>query len=648
MRQFFKSILRDQGGNVLPLGAAGVMLLLVVVGSGLEMSRAYRANARLQSACDAATLAGRRAVGVNGFDTTARAVANSYFNTNFDQTAQEAQFTKFSLSSPDNGITVSGTATTRVSTLIMKVFGVSDLPLTATCSASMGVGNSDVTFVLDVSGSMGGALAGTTTTRLQALQTAMKNFYTTVNDATGSSNARVRYSMVPYSSNVNVGRLVYARNPIFVDDVVNVQSRVPIFRTINEQVLDGWSDPVSTTTGVTFNSVVATNQILATYLTYPQCVPYLRPVVAVNVGSPTTRTEVTINASGQQVTRTIVTQPQSFTETICPWWAPLDWVAAVRRTGTRNQVTTTTVTRNPIYRNVTRQEFDRWDYRRVTYDTSLYKASWTIALPLGANGTNQLFTWSGCLEERQTVNAASFSFSGLTGISPSGARDLDIDSAPVIWDPASKWRPMLEGAAYYRVTTDGGSTLTANATSLYGRLAGADCPVEARLLAPMSQGEFFGYVDSLAISAATYHDLGMIWGARLSSPDGIFGDLVKSPASNGGETARHIIFMTDGGMAPSNLNHSAYGIEWHDRRVSSTGLADADLTNRHNSRFLAVCEAVKAKGIRVWTVAFSTALTPQLQACASPNSSFAAADSAQLDVAFQEIANKVGELRVVQ
>lgn len=72
------------------------------------------------------------------------------------------------------------------------------------------------------------------------------------------------------------------------------------------------------------------------------------------------------------------------------------------------------------------------------------------------------------------------------------------------------------------------------------------------------------------------------------------------------------------------------------------------LTARHTSRFLTLCQAVKAKGIRLWVIAFSTGLTNDLSNCASDNSAFTANDADELNHAFQEIAKQVGELRVTQ
>ena len=105
--------------------------------------------------------------------------------------------------------------------------------------------------------------------------------------------------------------------------------------------------------------------------------------------------------------------------------------------------------------------------------------------------------------------------------------------------------------------------------------------------------------------------------------------------------------MTDGAQESSSSIYHAYGIESLDRRVSSDGTT-SQTDSRHLSRFRAICDAVKAKGIRIWAIAFTTGLTSDLRYCASANSAYTASDANQLNSAFQEIAKQVGELRVLQ
>lgn len=643
MRNLLKTLLRNEQGNVLPIGAAGLLLLLVLVGSGVDMSRAYRAQQRLQAACDAATLAGRRSVGSDGFDAAAEAVANNYFAANFHEDRLEAQGTEFVATSEDSGNTVQGVATTRINTVIMRVFGFDQIDLSTECLASMGVGNSDVTMVLDTTGSMNQTLASTSMTRIEALREAMQNFYDTVATATSSGNARIRYSFVPYSSTVNVGQILLDLDSDYLADSNRIHSRRPVYKTITKQVFDRWSDPVATTETTTSTpSYTSWTNISSRYSSNSDCTAALPSDTAwANSGSSTASTSATTNGSGQEVTTTTVTQPQAATFYRC------SSRYIQKRTGSRNFFTITASVRNPVYRTEASSVFDYFQYAAFDFDTSLYKNFETVSLPIGPDGVMQDFLWDGCIEERATTNASSFSYSSLTGFSPSSATDLDFDTAPSIIDNDSKWRPLWRHAAYYRTTTAGGSTTTNNATSLYGKAASSACPRAATLLAEMSEEEFDAYAQSLTTGGNTYHDIGLIWGARLSSPDGMFSSLVTDDPDNGAEVSRHLIFMTDGTMEPNNLVNSAYGIEYHNRRITTNGTTET-ATTRHNARFLAVCEGVKAKGIRLWVIVFGTSLTTPLRTCASPDSIFTATDSNQLNTAFQEIAKKVGELRVVQ
>jgi len=608
---FLGTIVRSKAGNVLPMAAVGILVSAALVGGGIDMSRAYRVENRLQSACDAAVLAGRKNVSTNGFDSTAQAQADAYFENNFNEDAQEARDTVFEATSPDNGNTVNGTADTTLDSAVMRIFGFDQFDLEVNCSASMGVGNSDVVMVLDTTGSMAQEADGSSvgygeTSKMEDLQAAMKNFYDTLNSAVGGTNARIRYGFVPYSSSVNVGQLIYDLDPSYLVDSYPIQSRQAIFvewgsATYSSSTYGSWSS-------WNWGSCPSTGSWQ-------------------DYGSASTST------SGSTITQT-QTQRRRVYECSTSYGYPNYRYRYEYRDATTTGTTNTTGAGS----------FDHWEYKQVTYDTSLFKTFATVSTNTGSNGTAENSTWDGCIEERETVSEASFSFSTLLGITPSGAYDLDIDMAPTS-DDATKWAPMWPDVAYYRKYSSGSSWNPA-ATSNYGSQVSSKCPKAAQLLAEMTESEFDAYANSLSASGNTYHDLGMIWGGRISSPDGIFMDNVNETPPNGGEVSRHIIFMTDGIMQPNNKIQSSYGIEYYDQRVTDDGSSNDD--SRHTSRFLALCAAIKAKGIRLWVIAFGTSLTTDLQTCSSSSSSYTASNSAQLNTAFQEIANQVGELRLIQ
>src|SRR5687767_13681814 len=80
---------RDQKGNTLALVGAALVPLTAMIGSGVDMSRAYMAKQRLQAACDAAALAGRRAMTNDTVNAAVTAEANKYFNFNFPQNSYQ-------------------------------------------------------------------------------------------------------------------------------------------------------------------------------------------------------------------------------------------------------------------------------------------------------------------------------------------------------------------------------------------------------------------------------------------------------------------------------------------------------------------------------------------------------------------------------
>jgi Flp pilus assembly protein TadG len=116
MAGYFKRLMTSDAGSVLPIVAVSVPVIVALIGGGLDINRVYKARNRLQSACDAGTLAGRKAVTTNGYDATAQNQASSYFNTNFVEDELGATGTTFTSTSSNNGGLVTGTASTSVQT----------------------------------------------------------------------------------------------------------------------------------------------------------------------------------------------------------------------------------------------------------------------------------------------------------------------------------------------------------------------------------------------------------------------------------------------------------------------------------------------------------------------------------------------------
>jgi hypothetical protein len=246
-------------------------------------------------------------------------------------------------------------------------------------------------------------------------------------------------------------------------------------------------------------------------------------------------------------------------------------------------------------------------------------------------------TWDGCIEEPSTVLTDTYS------PIPANAHDININLVPA--NETQRWKPALINAVWKREDSNGNNLDWFYQAGEENR-PGYTCPRPARRLTDITRGDLQTYVDALQASGNTYHDIGMLWGARFISPHGMFA-ADNTSAPNGDPISRHIVFMTDGAQVNNVENYSTHGIEWWDRRITGNGDAARE-RNRRAARLQAVCRAAQQENITVWVVAFGTALTQNLIDCASPGRAFQAADNATLTARFQEIAQKIAALRLTQ
>ena len=644
-KTFFGRLRSNTRGNTLAMVAAGLVPLAGIIGSGVDLSRAYMVKTRLQQACDAGVLAGRKAMGEGSYDSNARAQTDKFFNANFPVGYLDSTNRTFNPSSPSGTSQVSASASVELPTIVMKIFGNDDIDVAVDCTAILEIANTDITMVLDSTGSMANNIddgAGGTTTRIAALRAAMNSFYSIVDTAANGTGSRIRYAMVPYTGTVNVGRQIIAVDPAYmVSGNHNYQSREAIWE------VDG--PPGTTVTNDTTTTFETLN-----FVDGPECTGQFSQNQSVPgwwtanpSGNPVTSSST---SSNNGATTTIdTTRTYSYYSWDGSTAAPPGnavgssyWRTCVRRVVTDTVTTTTGQSR--IESNVwdSSATFLRWEHKQINHPIDAYIASIDTgpSTPLPGDHFASNVSWDGCIEERDTVDSDTVAYNGSTdSIDPVGTHDLDIDAAPN--SDATRWRPYWPEVVRHR---DAGTVVQSFTSNT--RKSQTACPAEAQQFEEMTSAEFTAYANSLVADGGTYHDMGMLWGARFSSPTGIFATNVNAAPSNGGYVSRHLIFMTDGILDIGETYYSAYGLERHDQYVG-TGNETQASTN-HTSRFSAVCEATKAKGIRVWVIAFATGLSTEMTNCASPNSAFTSANASQLNAAFTTIAQSVSDLRLSQ
>ncbi|MGH6780950.1 MAG: pilus assembly protein, partial [Sphingomonadaceae bacterium] len=223
-RHWLARLRDDTRGNVLIIVAAAIIPLVCLIGSGVDLSRAYAAQARLQVAGHAASLAGRRAMTGGAVDEAVKKEAKKFFNFNFPQRSfGTAAFNPDIKGGTNSAVVV--TASTTIPTSIMKIFGFTSLPLSVTCDARQDFVNTDIMLILDTTGSMvdnkvdDGDPGTPNPTRIDALRKAVLALYDElkpVQTQLEAAGLQLRYGVVPYSSNVNVGKVVKGLNASYI------------------------------------------------------------------------------------------------------------------------------------------------------------------------------------------------------------------------------------------------------------------------------------------------------------------------------------------------------------------------------------------------------------------------------------------------
>ncbi|MBS0478428.1 MAG: hypothetical protein JSR79_03910, partial [Proteobacteria bacterium] len=170
---------RDVRGNTLAMMAIALIPISALVGSGIDTARLYVVKVRLQQACDAGALAGRKAMISSAsptLDPNATSQANASFNNNFKSGWMRTNTVSFTPSKTADQ-QVSGVASANVPMSIMKMFAAPDVALNVTCEARYDVADTDLMFVLDTTGSMACTSAGSCTNAVDT--------YTRPNGTTG-------------------------------------------------------------------------------------------------------------------------------------------------------------------------------------------------------------------------------------------------------------------------------------------------------------------------------------------------------------------------------------------------------------------------------------------------------------------------------
>ena len=683
---FLRAILKDARANTIAIGAAALVPLLAMVGGAVDASRFYMAETRLQAACDAGALAARRAMADDTFTAEHRTIGENFFDQNFETGMFGVSNQSRAYTSGADG-EVNGTASGVLPTSLMGIFGYGEFNLSVSCTADINISNTDIMFVVDVTGSMncapdnpnGGSCNNTedANAKIKGLRNAVMTFYDTV-EASTSPQAQVRYGMVPYASNVNVGGEIVAADASWMANDAVFESRwakfveAVVWVEIGQQVTEIDNRTEEEYIGVLYH-------VETTGVTESECYDLIPEAFTDQVQTDLGTHQ---GQNSQRVEDDLrYTEYDDDNETL--WRGAPGWYYD----GSSYCVTGWFI--YEYYADVTFEiieeqqpdgvEFDEWVYAQI--DTSnppgstnpagspagwesitlsdLYDNSRQVSVPVGTDGAMTTLTWDGCIEEADTVATTNFD------PIPAGALDMNINLVPTT--QATRWKPVVRNIAWERrdgtdiststsTKTNSGNAVTrdvaeserinANGVIVNQSRPSYSCPAAAFRLKEISRSDMQTYVNNLQGRSNTYHDIGMLWGARFISPRGIFKNS-NAAAPNGDAIARHIVFMTDGILAANREVYGTYGVERWTRRVSGNGSSNTTST-AHAERFQAACRLARQENISVWVVAFGTELTSNLSDCATPGRAFVADDSDELADRFEEIAQQIAALRLTQ
>lgn len=600
---FLSRLRRDQKGNALAIVAASIIPLVGAIGGGVDLTRAYMAEARLAQACDAAALAGRKVMtkddttenGTVIADSTAGQEIQRFLDYNFPEGKfSTGEITRTAEVDDQGELTI--TLATAMPTQLLRIAGIQSMELNAECSARRSGVNVDVALVVDVTGSMAWDIdksSGDDNERMIALQDASKTFFGILNELQGqlaSSGLRVRVGVVPYSHTVNVGKLLYAENADYIAQTA--QYYTDVYRVERTSRVSGGQTQYKWLETSTRGSVEidladfidkGINDSTNPYA-WKGCVEARWPTV--KTISSSSHPYQTIPSGAWDV---IDAAPGSIVNgETAPKWQPFFYSPLV----------------DPG--NVWRPNTSTLDMKKLPWDATKAKSvHWRL---------NQKTSWD--------KSNADPSFITSTG---SGKSKVEYN---------------VVTSDHYK---DGKVTLGPNHY----------CVEQAKLLTQIDDDgvtALEGYIDGLVPYGGTYHDLGMYWGLALVSSRAPFEnpDTYLASGFTGEKRGvnRYIVFMTDGGMSPSTSIYTAYG--WHskEKRVSSAGTP----TEHHRARFRMICEAAKMQGISVSTIAFSDDVSDDdqdsLEGCASEEQAYVAETADDLNDAFRKIAQNIGYLRV--
>lgn len=602
---------RDRRGNVAMMWAVMAAVLLGVIGISVDFTRAQMIRSQLQNAADGAALAAARATSATTLaDRTA--AARAYFDSEAGSLSPNATFTLTDLG--NNGFRVNVSAPMDLSLASL----ISNEPwnVAVRSDAARGGVNLEVALVLDTTGSMSGQ-------RITDLRNSAGDLVDILL-ATPQVPYYTKIGLVTYANGVNVGNLA-----------ASVRGAIPAARTITGAA---WQNGANS---IAISAVTKAN-----------------PAVFTANGHGL--------ANGEVVWVSGVSGSGNWATNLNGRWYTVSNVNTntFRLTSSSGVVNTSSYSGTYPGSGIVRRCLEAACQVRVTSNNHGFANNAWVWIQ-SVNGMTQINSTTDVAWQVTNVQTNTFALVGSVGPNYTAYTNGGGAYCTTLGCQYYRFTNASNAIRIHQISTcvserTGAQTLTDVAPSAspvgYNYAAtGNPCDTGTGVI-PMSTdaAPLHTRINGLTAAGSTSGHVGAAWGWYMVSPN--WGYLWPNAASRGAaygtaETQKIVVLMTDGAFNSPYCN----GVIASNAISGSGSAADHINCNATNgssaSQTIAICNAMKARGVVVYTVGFhidndATALGV-FQQCATDAAHFYLADDGtSLQNAFRQIGQSISQLRL--
>ncbi|MEM9668455.1 MAG: pilus assembly protein TadG-related protein [Pseudomonadota bacterium] len=222
-----KQYLRNTSGNVALIAAVSVIPLVTIAGFAVDFQRVLTSKNTVQHTLDAAIIAAARERQAGRSENQIRAFVSSQFDTLLNANTSDVGCSDPVVVFDPESEEIDASVNCSQPTTLAAAFGRESLDFSVSTASTYGIGQVDVAFVFDLSGSMNNS------GRLPALKAAANDAITTLLPDDSPLTDEVRLAISTYNHSVNAGRFF---------DAVTEEVRRPSQIEISEDVGDDYVD----------------------------------------------------------------------------------------------------------------------------------------------------------------------------------------------------------------------------------------------------------------------------------------------------------------------------------------------------------------------------------------------------------------------